>query len=124
MGMPDRFNDVGVQIEAWAVLESGNTIIGCVLEVQDRRSGNEGKLLVIRLTESGTRVRTKDGEHTGRKGEVIAIDLKEGLKPLLQHVGTDAEIYIHPVDKVETSDGDRTYWRFQLGATSVQGPKG
>ncbi len=123
MGMPDRFNDVGVQIEAWHLLEPGNVIMGKIVEIQPRRSGKyKGDLFVISVT-NRCQVRDGDSSRRAREGELVAVDVKEGLKALEIHVGTDAEVYINPIEKGETQDGN-AFWKFQLGATSVKGPKG
>lgn len=123
MGMPDRFNDVGVQVEGWYLLEKGNAIMGKIVEKQPRRSGKyPGDLFVIRVT-NRCLCRDGDGSRKAKEGELVAIDVKEGLKVLEPHVGTDAEIYINPTGKDETQDGN-TFWKFQLGVTSVKGPGG
>lgn len=119
--MPNRFSPEGVQVSLWAIHDPSNAVVGRILEKQERRKG-DGEIFVIELTEP-CRGRDGDREVKCTKGDIVGLDVKQALGSLEKHVGKPVEVYIRPIEQVPTKDGQRTYWKYQLGSARMQAPK-
>lgn len=107
----------------WWVLKPGAVIWGRLLGVFERRGGNEGQFLQIRVAKP-TKAVIKGGEEvTVAVNGTVNVDVKAGLKDVAK-LAKDGGVYDVWIKAVEKEDirGGKTFWRYDVRNKMIKPP--
>lgn len=123
---PEGFAELSYQIDGWCKMEKDLVVYGKVvghMSMKDNQTGGTRKAALVKVRQETKAISAEDKETviTLNKGDILAVGISYALRPILDYVEHQGDVWFRVLGKKKL-DGGKTTWKVDLRAKGKKAP--